>query len=59
MSIDPFNDPDGRGQHPGEPIEHMVAAKDAEIERLRDLLNKTSARNRTLARALRRAKLDT
>ena len=30
--------------------------KDAEIGRLRDLLNKTSARNRTLARELRRAK---
>ncbi len=61
MSVDPFNDPDGRGKHPGDsdPIEIMVANFDAEIERLRDLLNKTSARNRTLARELRRAKLDT
>ena len=47
MSVDPFNDPDGRGKHPGDddPIEVMVAnfeatieSRDAEIERLRAVL---------------------
>ncbi len=47
MKVDPFNDPDGRGKHPGDPdpIEHMVAnfeatieGKDAEIARLRKAL---------------------
>ncbi len=43
--VDPFNDPDGRGKHPVDPIEIMVAGfeadietKDAEIERLRKAL---------------------
>ena len=40
MSVDPFNDPDGRGKHPGDgdPIEIMVSNFEAEIERLREVL---------------------
>ncbi len=47
MTVDPFNDPDGRGKHPGnpDPIEHMVAgfeatieSRGAEIARLREAL---------------------
>ncbi len=43
MSVDSFNDPDGRGKHPGDSIEIMVVNFEAEIKRLRAALEEISA----------------